>query len=300
MPPETAAQQAALGEQRIHRQLRHCQLGTQPNCIRCSEVGANTETLTVTDVNGNVSTCTTVVTVEDNVNPVAICQNITVQLDATGNATITPAQVNNGSSDACGIANLSLDITTFNCANVNGNTVTLTVTDVNNNVSTCTAQVTIEDTINPIAVCQNVTVQLDATGNGSTTAALVNNGSSDNCAIASLALSQTAFVCSEVGANTETLTVTDVNGNVSTCTTVVTVEDNVNPVAICQNITVQLDATGNATITPAQVNNGSSDACGIANLALDITTFNCANVNGNTVTLTVTDVNNNVSTCTPK
>jgi hypothetical protein len=126
----------------------------------------------------------------------------------------------------------------------------------------------------------------------------VNNGSSDNCAIASLALSQTAFVCSEVGANTETLTVTDVNGNVSTCTTVVTVEDNVNPVAICQNITVQLDATGNATITPAQVNNGSSDACGIANLSLDITTFNCANVNGNTVTLTVTDVNNNVSTCT--
>jgi hypothetical protein len=123
----------------------------------------------VTDVNGNVSTCTTVVTVEDNVNPVAICQNITVQLDATGNATITPAQVNNGSSDACGIASLSLDITTFNCANVNGNTVTLTVTDVNN-VSTCTAQVTIEDTINPIAVCQNVTVQLDATGNGSTTA----------------------------------------------------------------------------------------------------------------------------------
>jgi hypothetical protein len=56
------------------------------------------------------------------------------------------------------------------------------------------------------------------------------------------------------------------------------------PVAICQNITVQLDATGNATITPAQVNNGSSDACGIASLALDITTFNCANVNGNTVT----------------
>jgi hypothetical protein len=33
------------------------------------------------------------------------------------------------------------------------------------------------------------------------------------CGIASLALSQTAFVCSEVGANTEILTVTDVNGN---------------------------------------------------------------------------------------
>jgi hypothetical protein len=57
----------------------------------------------------------------------------------------------------------------------------------------------------------------------------VDNGSNDACGIQSLVLSQTAFVCSEVGANTETLTVTDVNGNVSTCTTVVTVEDNVAP-----------------------------------------------------------------------
>ena len=61
---------------------------------------------------------------------------------------------------------------------------TLTVTDVNTNSSTCSATVTIQDNVAPIAVCQNVTVQLDNTGNGSTTAAAVNNGSSDNCAIA--------------------------------------------------------------------------------------------------------------------
>jgi hypothetical protein len=183
----------------------------------CSEVGANTEVLTVTDVNGNSTTCSTTITVEDNVAPVAVCQNITVQLDNSGNATITASQVNNGSNDACGIPVLALNITTFNCANVNGNTVILTVTDVNSNTSTCSANVTIEDNVAPIAVCQNVTVQLDNTGNGSTTAAAVNNGSSDNCAIASLALSQTAFVCSEVGANTEVLTVTDVNGNSTTC-----------------------------------------------------------------------------------
>ncbi len=137
-----------------------------------------------------------------------------------------------------------LNITTFNCANVNGNTVILTVTDVNSNSSTCSANVTIEDNVAPIALCQNVTVQLDNTGNGSTTAAAVNNGSSDNCAIATLALSQTAFVCSEVGANTEVLTVTDVNGNSTTCSTTITVEDNVVPVAVCQNITVQLDHFG--------------------------------------------------------
>jgi hypothetical protein len=116
--------------------------------------------------------------------------------------------------------------------------------------------VTIEDNVAPIAVCQNVTVQLDNTGNGSTTAAAVNNGSSDNCAIASLGLSQTAFVCSEVGANTEVLTVTDVNGNSTTCSTTITVEDNVAPVAVCQSITVQLDNTGNGSTTASAVNNG--------------------------------------------
>ena len=153
------------------------------------------------------------------------------------------------------------------------------------NASTCSFNFTVQDQQAPVAICQNVTVQLNASGNGSTTATAVNNGSSDACGIASLALSQTSFVCSEVGANNETLTVTDVNGNMSTCTTTITVEDNIAPVAICQNVTVQLDASGNAGITPAQIDNGSSDACGIASYALDITTFNCANVSGNTVTL---------------
>jgi uncharacterized protein YrzB (UPF0473 family) len=225
------------------RQLCDCIVGPEPNGIRLLEVGANTEVLTVTDVNGNSTTCSTTITVEDNVAPVAVCQNITVQLDNSGNATITASQINNGSNDACGIQSLALNITIFNCANVNGNTVILTVTDVNSNTSTCSANVTIEDNVAPIAVCQNVTVQLDNTGNGSTTAASVNNGSSDNCAIATLALSQTTFVCSEVGANTEILTVTDVNGNSTTCSTTITVEDNVAPVAVCQSITVQLDNT---------------------------------------------------------
>jgi hypothetical protein len=52
-------------------------------------VGAQTVTLTVTDANGNTSTCDATVTIEDNIAPTAICQNITVQLDATGNVTIT-------------------------------------------------------------------------------------------------------------------------------------------------------------------------------------------------------------------
>ena len=73
-----------------------------------------------------------------------------------------------------------------------------------------------------------------------------------------MTLSDTDFDCTDVGANTVTLTVTDNNSNVSTCTSTITVEDNVAPTAICQNLTVQLDASGAVSITAAQVNNGSS------------------------------------------
>ena len=53
---------------------------------------------------------------------------------------------------------------------------------------------------------------------------------------------------------------TDNNSNVSTCTATVTVEDNVAPTAICQDITVPLDAAGNVSITANDIDNGSSDA----------------------------------------
>ena len=85
----------------------------------------------VTDANGNESTATATITVEDNLAPTALAQDLTVQLDATGAGSISAADVDNGSSDACGIADLSLSQTDFDCSHVGANTVTLTVTDNN-------------------------------------------------------------------------------------------------------------------------------------------------------------------------
>ena len=65
--------------------------------------------------NGNVSTCTATVDVQDNTSPTALCQNATVVLDASGNGSITTSDINNGSNDACGIQSLSLDQTSFDC-----------------------------------------------------------------------------------------------------------------------------------------------------------------------------------------
>jgi len=266
--------------------------------IETSASTSNPVTLTVTDVNGNVSTATATVTVQDNIKPTVVTQPVTVQLNASGAASITPSQINNGSTDNCSIASYSLDKTSFTCANVGSNTVTLTVTDVNGNVSSATATVTVEDKIAPTATAKNVTIQLNASGAATVSASQVDNGSSDNCSIANMSLSKTSFDCSNVGANTDTLTVTDANGNVSKTVATVTVQDNIAPTATAKNVTIQLNASGAATVSASQVDNGSSDNCSIASMSLSKTSYDCSNVGANSVTLTVTDVNGNVSTAT--
>ena len=265
--------------------------------FNCSNVGSNTVTLTVTDVNGNASTCSATVTVEDNVAPTALCQNITVQLDENGEGSAAAEAVNNGSSDACGVQSAVLSPQSFTCANVGSNMVTLTVTDVNGNASTCSANVTVEDNVAPTALCRNVTVQLDENGQGSTTAEDVDNGSNDACGVQSTVLSGQSFSCADVGDNTVTLTVTDNNGNQSTCTATVNVADQIAPVALCNDITVLLNDDGQGEITAQEVDNGSSDACGIFTLTLNQTKFDCGNVGTVVVTLIATDVNTNQGTC---
>ena len=238
-----------------------------------------------------------VTAVPDLINPVALCQPATIQLSVAGTATITAGQINNGSSDNCGIASMSVNPSSFTCANVGTNTVTLTVMDHCGRLGTCQATVTVQDNNVPVALCKNATVQLNSSGNGTLSAAQVNNGSTATCGIQSLSVSPSSFTCANVGTQLVTLTVTGINGLSSTCTANVSVVDTVPPVAVCQNITVQLGPNGMASITPSQVNNGSSDACGILSYALSQTNFTCANVGNNTVTLTVTDNNSNTSTC---
>ena len=272
-------------------------LGLNQSSFTCANVGANNVTLTVTDANSNTSTCTAVVTVLDTISPTAVCQNVTVFLDGSGNASITTGDINNGSSDNCSLASLGLNQSSFTCADIGSNNVTLTVTDANSNTSTCMATVTVADTTSPTAVCQNVTVHLDGSGNASITTGDIDGGSTDNCSVASLSLSQSSFTCSNVGANNVTLTVTDAAGNSSTCVAVVTVADTTSPTAVCQNVTVFLDGSGNASISTGDINNGSSDNCSLASLGLNQSSFTCADIGMNNVTLTVTDANGNMSTC---
>ena len=128
-----------------------CTVGT-PVGVRSDGLGLNTLypvgiTTIRWNVNDNLGNAAVevlqTITVEDKVAPIVLTKNITIQLDASSNATINVAAINNGSTDNCEISLMELDKTTYNCANVGENTVTLKVTDRSGNTSTRTATVTV-------------------------------------------------------------------------------------------------------------------------------------------------------------
>ena len=179
--------------------------------------------------------------------------------------------------------------------------VTYTIEDINGATSSCNTTVMVEDNMNPTAGCTNVTVQLGANGQGSTTAAAVESGSTDNCGTVNpQSLSVSTFNCSNIGANSVTLTVNDGNGNTGTCTATVTVEDNIPPTPVCKTNMVSIQADGTYTLQESDVYDdiASDDNCGINNVSFTPTTYDC-NDDGQTFTVgvTVTDVGGNTTSC---
>ena len=257
-----------------------------------------TVTLTATDVAGNTQTCTLTVTLKDVTPPAIVCKTFIANLDASGNVTITPANVYQSGSDNCGVVNLvSVVNSGFNCSNIGNNLVTLTANDGNGNTATCSATVTVRDVTPPVAKCKNVMANLGPNGTVTVSPSAVNNGSTDNCSITFI-LTPNTFNCSQIGMQTVTLTATDPGGNMSACTAKVTVRDITAPTTKCKNPTIFLNDAGQATLGVAQVDNGSIDNCGIGSRSISKTSFNCSEISGtNPVTLTLTDVNGNTSSC---
>ena len=175
--------------------------------------------------------------------PVPKCRNATLALSTMGSGSITPATINNGSTDECSAFGLTMSLSksAFNCSNVGINVVTLTVTNISGNSSTCTGKVTVKDLTKPIAKCKNSIVPLLSGSTIVVNPAQVSNGSSDACTVPPLLnLSPSTFTCANSGPNVVMLTVSDVNGNNSTCTAVVTIN--------CNNSTIKVD---DPTFVPA-------------------------------------------------
>lgn len=269
-------------------------IGTTTDPLLYNAQGTYTVTWSFDDGNGNVSTASQTVIVQDTILPMVICQDISVKLDTAGMAVIIPSQLDNGTFDNCGLASLAISQDTFILANVGLNSVTLIATDINGNVDSCIATVTIIDFQDPLAVCQNITVYLDVNGLVVISPNDIDGGSSTGDGMPMLSASRDSFFCADAGGDIMvTLVVTDSTGASDSCIATVTVQDTISPTVMTQDIIINLDASGMATISVADIDNGSFDVCGVQSLSLDADSFDCSHVGMNPVILTVTDMHGN-------
>ena len=265
-------------------------------------IGNTTITWTVTDNAGLTASCNQMITIIDNEKPSISCpgdQN--VNYDNNCQYTLDDYTSLAVSSDNC---DTNLTITQSPAAgtiiSAATTTVTLTATDDAGNSSSCTFKVSATDNTPPTVVCQNINAYLSSNGTVTISALSLDNGSSDNCGIASRTVTPNSFNCSNVGDNPVVFTVYDNNGNSASCNATVTVIDNTPPTVICKNFVVVIDAiTRIATIKASDIDNGSNDACGIASLSVSPSVFaDSPNLYTATTTLTAIDVNGNSSSCT--
>ena len=155
----------------------------------------------------------------------AACQNTTVALNGNGIYSLNANEIDLTPASQCGNPTISLTgVTTYTCNNLGPNDVVLTY-DYGSFLSSCVATVTVVDNRFPDVYCANATVSLDVNGVGVLSPDDVDNGSVDNCSIASRTLSQTAFSCADIGPQFVVMDVTDASGNTESCSILVNVVD---------------------------------------------------------------------------
>jgi len=281
------------------------------NEITCvpAEVGVSVNTLT------NQLGCDSAIVLTrtlDNLSPSFVCKPATLFLDATGTATLAPADVLNAalSADNCGLNlnSLTLDATTFHCADLGTHTVVLSGADAHGNAGSCSAQVTVVDNTLPVITCPaNSTVATDVSCTGAIgTWSLL--AKTDNCTASGSITEGQSPASSTVlsghnAAQTVTLSASDGHGNMGSCTFIVTLKDAAKPVITCPaNSTLAVDANCSGTVGAWSLLSKTDNCAAPSDIAESQSPASSTVWSGHntaqTVTLTASDGNGNTQTCT--
>ncbi|HRE76022.1 MAG TPA: HYR domain-containing protein [Flavobacteriales bacterium] len=272
-------------------------------------VGVHTITLTATDANGNNANCSFTVTVTDNTVPVisGCPSNQTANVNASCTYTVPNFTTSITVSDNCtpaGSIVVSQSPVAGTTLGVGNHTITITATDAGTNIATCSFQVSVADTQNPVITgCpgnQNVTA--NASCQFVIADYLSGITATDNCGMFSLTQSP---IPGTVVSGTQTVTIqaTDNNGNISTCTFQVIVADNTPPTitggcpanttgnvnASCQYIVPNFNSSISVTDNCSSGANLTITQSPAAGTALGTGTH--------TITITVADANGNSDNC---
>jgi carbon monoxide dehydrogenase subunit G len=269
--------------------------GTHNATLPINIQGTTVVTWTYDDGNGNTSTQTQNVVIDDVTAPLA--DNSTLA-DVTAECEVTsltaPTATDNCAGSITGTHNATLPITA-------STVITWTYEDGNGNTSTQTQNVVIDDVTAPLAdevTLADVTAECEVTSLTAPTA-------TDNCA-GSITGTHNATLPINIQGTTTVVTWTydDGNGNTSTQTQNVVIDDITNPTITCVgNQTVAAENTHTYSVSGTEFDpTASDDNCGVASVINDFN--NSASLSGaqlpeGTITIvwTVTDNAGNSQTC---
>jgi len=225
--------------------------------------------------------------------PQVLLQQATIYLNGNGIAVVSPAAVIDTAIDNCSnftywLSNATVSQQFFNCSNIGVNQLAVQVRDQAGNVRTAYTQINVIDSIIPEVFTRPVTLALNPAGLAFLSLAQVNNGSRDNCGIASMTLSRTHFSCADLGMQQIQLLVTDYSGNSATATSNITIIDTTPPQLSARSVVIALNEFGVGSLQASDIDNGSYDNCSLT-LSVSPTTFSCSQVGTNTVFLTGSD-----------
>ena len=270
----------------------------------CDELGDHVLELFLFSRDSLVSTCLSTVTIADPnefcnqvcVEPIAECRDdVTINLDANGNAAVVATQVFNGNADLdCNDQPLIFSFDnagdegrlTFDCNDVGEVNYTLFVINSSGNSTRCETSLMVTDTngscvdqcLDPVAECMStLTLNLNANGMTSVTTAQIYSGSETvDCEGVPLVFAfdssgdnnRMAFNCNDLGNNTVSLFIVRSNGNSSSCESTIVIEDTNNfcdgqcfdPIAECiDTFSLDINAVGATSVSAALLFTGDSN-----------------------------------------
>ncbi|MBM3919239.1 MAG: hypothetical protein FJ344_07040, partial [Sphingomonadales bacterium] len=194
--------------------------------------------------------------------PQVLLQQTTLYLNGSGIAVVSPATVIDTAIDNCSnftflLSNATVSQQFFNCTNIGVNQLAVQVRDQAGNLTTSYTQLNVIDSIIPEVFTRPVVLTLNSAGLSFLSVAQVNNGSRDNCGIASMTLNRTTFSCADLGMQQIQLLITDYSGNTATATSNITIIDTTPPQLSARSVVIALNESGAATIQPSDIDNGS-------------------------------------------
>ena len=236
-----------------------------------------------TDSEGNTSTLTQNYIINDVTLPVVDVSTLSPLSDECSVTPTTPTATDNCAGTINGVPDATFPITTTGLT-----TITWTYTDNNNNVTTQTQNVTINDVTSPV-----VDIATLADINEECSSAPVAPTATDNCSGALNGVPDVTFPITTQGTTVVTWTYTDASGNTTTQTQNVIIDDITAPVPDEASLPAQIEECTGTAYNPTATDNCGGTINGAPDVTFPITTQGTT-----TVTWTYYDGNGNITTQT--